>query len=255
METGQRFNPRAMLRGSWIPEAIERHPELTPAAKLVYARLLRYSGKNGRAYPKQETLAAVLGCGIRTIRRGISQLEKLGFIEIEKANPLSHRPNAYYFIFNACFDQSVPAGHNDLHGEAKMAGPGRSLWPVQGDAKMAGPIQESHIRESDTREGAAHAGSGPLKTFLKVMNKKHGQDVSGDARWIGFSRSDINELLRRGINADRIIAALEWYNDNEFWTVIDSGRKLVTHFAALEKAIKDSNANTTTESGDYNFHD
>ena len=58
-----RFNPHNRYNGIYVPDGIYQHEDLTPTTKLVYARLLRYSGKNGKAYPKQTTIAKTDGTG------------------------------------------------------------------------------------------------------------------------------------------------------------------------------------------------
>ncbi len=94
----KRFNPYKRYNGIYIPDGVYDHPTLKPTSKLVYARLLRYAGKEGFAYPKQETLAKQLKVSLATIKNNIKQLIAEKFIVAEKGNPLTHQPNTYYFL-------------------------------------------------------------------------------------------------------------------------------------------------------------
>lgn len=88
------INPYKLFTGSIIPQWIEERPELTASAKLVYARLCRFSGKNGKAYPRQKTLAKSLGMGIATTKRAITELRKYQLIETQEQgmnSPLLYR--------------------------------------------------------------------------------------------------------------------------------------------------------------------
>jgi len=65
---GDPFNPYGMFNGIWVPEALLRCPDLSPSAKLLYGRLARFAGENGRCFPSVETLAVELGM---TARQGV----------------------------------------------------------------------------------------------------------------------------------------------------------------------------------------
>src|SRR5687767_1040770 len=77
------INPSGLFHGSYIPEWLELIPTISAGAKLCYARLCRYAGKNGVAWPHEDTLAAKLG-GVtdRTVRNYLDQLKRAGLIDI-----------------------------------------------------------------------------------------------------------------------------------------------------------------------------
>lgn len=73
-----------------------RCKELSQGAKLCYARLRQYAGKEGVAFPKQITLAEELGVNSRQVRGYIKELVKIGLIDSEQIG-LGHS-NRYYFL-------------------------------------------------------------------------------------------------------------------------------------------------------------
>jgi len=97
---GSRFNPYKRYNGIYIPDGIYQCQLLTPLSKLVYGRLLRYAGKNGRAYPKQETIAEELCVSRSGVIKAIRQLVENDFIEVEKGSRLKHESDSYFFLEN-----------------------------------------------------------------------------------------------------------------------------------------------------------
>jgi DNA-binding transcriptional MocR family regulator len=75
------INPYRLFCGSPIPEWLEPLSTISAGAKLCYARLCRFAGKNGVAWPHQKTLAAKLGVSDRTIRAYLRELKDAGLIE------------------------------------------------------------------------------------------------------------------------------------------------------------------------------
>jgi hypothetical protein len=50
-----------------LPFEVLRDPNIGNAAKLLYGRLKLYAGKDGRCYPKQQTIATEMGMKIRQV--------------------------------------------------------------------------------------------------------------------------------------------------------------------------------------------
>src|SRR4051812_45895582 len=79
-EVGQKFNPYKIFTGIFIPEALVRHPGVSPTAKLVYGRLLRYAGQDGHCFPAVSTLAGEIGVKKRRAQDCLAELEAAGFL-------------------------------------------------------------------------------------------------------------------------------------------------------------------------------
>src|ERR1022692_92146 len=76
LEVGQPFNPFGLFTGIFIPDALVRSTIISPGAKLVYGRLARYAGQDGRCYPAVETQEAVrqilAAAAMRLLRRRVA---------------------------------------------------------------------------------------------------------------------------------------------------------------------------------------
>ncbi len=77
----KRINPYKMFNGSQVPAWLSVRTEVSPSAKLCYGRLMRYSGKDGCAYPKMATLGTEIGKSQRQVRRLVQELRDHGLIE------------------------------------------------------------------------------------------------------------------------------------------------------------------------------
>lgn len=100
---GDVFNPYGMFNGIWVPESLLKCPDISASAKLLYGRLARFAGENGRCFPAVGTLAAELGMTGRHVQRLIAELCIAGFLRKDA----QYRPNgsqtvnAYLFLYHA----------------------------------------------------------------------------------------------------------------------------------------------------------
>ena len=117
---GKRFNPyRRFSRVSVIPNGLMAYPGLSSSAKLLWARLAQYAGKDGRAYPSVATLAADLGLKKRQIQNLLAELRREGFIESSRGSGT----NSYYFLLHPCLVDGLKQEIAD--SEAKKCCSGR----------------------------------------------------------------------------------------------------------------------------------
>ena len=106
-KVGERFNPHRMFTGNFIPEGISMYRSLPSGSKVVYARLLRYAGDHGEAYPSIATLAEQVGMSERQAWRYIRYLIEQHFLEVEKR---TGQPGVYGFLWHSCFDGDTGGG-------------------------------------------------------------------------------------------------------------------------------------------------
>lgn len=93
----KRINPYRMFQGGFVPNWLLRRREVSGGAKLTYARLMQYAGKNGEAYPFMRTLAQEIGVSTRQARYNIAELIEFGLIEVE-SHKEEGKANRYWFL-------------------------------------------------------------------------------------------------------------------------------------------------------------
>jgi len=146
-----RINPYRTFVGSFIPNGLLKYKGVSSTAKLLWARLAQYAGKNGVAWPSQDSLAEEIGVSVTTIKRFMKELIDDGFIECEKPlglDRLGHKTNRYYFLNHPCLfkaDADTSGEINvELSGESNIEPSGETNPELSGE----GNTELSKVRES-----------------------------------------------------------------------------------------------------------
>lgn len=101
----RRINPYKLFNGSFVPEWLMTTQIVSSHAKLVYSRLCRYAGNDGKCYPKLEDLAKEVGLPLSTMRRALSELLEQGMMEsVRRGLGLA---NDYYFLWHPLMDSEM----------------------------------------------------------------------------------------------------------------------------------------------------
>jgi DNA-binding transcriptional ArsR family regulator len=139
---GERFRPYRQFLGSIVPEWLERRTELSAIDKLIYGRLARYAGKDGRCFPRIKTLADSLGVSASAVRKHLAVLRGLGLIEASSLG--LGMQNEYHFLIHEWNMEWFGRGQ----GTHPKVGEGLSEEVSGGRPEMDG-IRESILRESE----------------------------------------------------------------------------------------------------------
>ena len=77
-----------------VPNAVLFAPDLSMAAKCLYAVILGFAWQEDECFPGQERLAEACGCTDRTVRKYLDELKEYGLISWVQRG--LNRPNIYY---------------------------------------------------------------------------------------------------------------------------------------------------------------
>lgn len=99
IRAGEPYNPWKRFHGSFVPNWLLRRSEVTPGAKLCFARLTQYAGMNGECYPNIDTLAEEIGLSRRQTDRYLAELKRFNLIRAERKG--FGRTNRYTFLWHA----------------------------------------------------------------------------------------------------------------------------------------------------------
>jgi len=92
------FNPYNKFQGSFVPNVIMECRELSQSAKLLWGRLVQYSGRDGRCFPSISALAKGVGLSEDRTRKIIAELRDKKFILVTKTGRSG--VNSYKFLEN-----------------------------------------------------------------------------------------------------------------------------------------------------------
>lgn len=67
-----------------FPKQAYKYPQLPSRAVAVYSCLCQHEDKEGKAWPSINTIAFELSLSRSTVKRALSDLEKVGLIRVEK---------------------------------------------------------------------------------------------------------------------------------------------------------------------------
>ena len=144
LQPGEPFNAYRMFNGLYIPEGLARCHWISAGAKLVWGRLARYAGENGRCYPTVKILAAEIGLGERLGQKYVAELERASLIRrVSRFDHRSQMSNEFEFLWHEMFIQGV----NDRSGEGVNDD---SLRGVNDRSPKESQIKESHDEETNT---------------------------------------------------------------------------------------------------------
>lgn len=158
MHIGETFIPWKAFDGSFVPEWLERRP-LAATAKLLYARLCRYAGEDGRCFPGQAALAEDLCISTSTVEKNVKTLRDNRLI-ITTRQRFKGSSNYYFLVHEWNIDAfrkaylhrpPIVAGKRPQQLEASIP----PLVEALDSPEMAGrreSVQESHAKERTLRE-------------------------------------------------------------------------------------------------------
>ena len=78
------FDPISAGGFTQIPNCVLNDTKISLSAKVIYAKLLSYAWHNQYVFPGQERMAQDVGAGKRTIVRAVAELEKVGYLEVQR---------------------------------------------------------------------------------------------------------------------------------------------------------------------------
>lgn len=143
-----------------VSTALAARTELTPGAKLLYARMARYGAQSGECWAKQDRLAADIGVGERTVRAYIGELKDAGLItSVRRGLGL---PNVYQFLRHPWLEEPArPEDSAGLTGEDSRSVAGDSAGPFltskEGSKELLAPRAKRAPQEKPRRLRAVKA--------------------------------------------------------------------------------------------------
>jgi len=88
--------PHKKFNGSIVPNWLMESNIVSNNAKLVYARLCQYGGKEGEAYPRLVTLSEAVALSLSTTRRALDELKSKNLITSQRKG--LGKSNHYKFL-------------------------------------------------------------------------------------------------------------------------------------------------------------
>ena len=78
------FDPVSGGGFTQLPNCVLNDTKISLSAKVIYAKLLSYAWNNNYVFPGQERMAVEIGAGKRTVVRAVAELERVGYLEVQR---------------------------------------------------------------------------------------------------------------------------------------------------------------------------
>ena len=158
-----RINPWMRFNGAFIPNWLLCRTEVSHGAKLCYARLAQFAGKDGLCFPKQPTLAGGLGITERTARDYIRELEEFELVESVRRG--LGTSNSYHFLDHP-WQHGPPDERRDIaepdrqnpSGQERQTASVPSREEIQGNGLHTHRARNIPATEAEALEAARVAG-------------------------------------------------------------------------------------------------
>ncbi len=151
-----------------IPANVLYDPTLTDKAKMVYAEISRLVGTTGYCWARDQTLADVCACSVRTVSRAIHDLAAAGYIQVEIGTN-TKGTERHIFV-----GQFAPRGGIDKNGETPQGIDKNGETPLAKNGETPPATQyKKNNKNTDTR---AHAREVP-KVVDTVFRTFAGDDA------------------------------------------------------------------------------
>jgi hypothetical protein len=116
LQVGQVFIPRQILSsGVFVPDRLLPCRLISDRAKLLWARLARYAGSDGRCFPLLSTLAGDMGVCQRQVQRHLNELVAQRFLRVRRRG--LNKSNLYEFLWHPAFEVAQRLGAPEPEGD------------------------------------------------------------------------------------------------------------------------------------------
>ncbi len=203
-EPGAVFNPYLVFQGAWLPNGLLERTDLSPGAKLAYARLCQFAGHDGLAYPSIATLGKKIGLKPSRARELVAELEEAKLIE-RRATP--GKTNHFVFLWQSWIgaprQDSGASPHRDS-GAPPHRDSGAEETQVRDSNQEAPPLGSpphdrngSLFAEPDQETSYEHASKQPRRATRLERDWRPPPDAWDLGRALGLSDAEIADQLDR----------------------------------------------------------
>lgn len=166
-----------------VPNLLFEESNLSINSRYLFCVLLKYCGKKDYCFPSQKTLAKVVGCSDRYVRKLLNELKVAGIIYVKRTG--FNKPNTYKVSKDLMRIQG--SSPNMVSDDKPISSHIGTPVPLHTASQL--PTNSNYIKEKDKNSKNSSKG---LESCREQLLKK-GFNVRSTTKQIGF--------LKRGGNA------------------------------------------------------
>ncbi|MFL6352274.1 MAG: helix-turn-helix domain-containing protein [Bryobacteraceae bacterium] len=197
---GDVFNPYGLFNGIFLPEPLVGYRVISSSAKLLYARLTRYAGKDGKCYPSQPSLANELGVSERHVRNLLDEL--ISDQLLKRFRRGFHKSNEYKFLRHPILEACLRGDDWKNLSSKERNRPSGSKRNRPSDPKRNPPsFEDKHDEDSHLEERQGNNPMSRIRSFgtdSKIdTRRKKGNPVQETLSSTGAGVQQTSEDRRR----------------------------------------------------------
>ena len=186
----KRINPYKKFYGSYIPEWLMEREEISPGAKLCYARLIRFSGKDGKCYPKRDKIAQGIGVSERQVDRYIRELKNADLIDVHQSG--LGRTNDYIFYEHEwMLGYYKDESDMSIQESTDVSSPMSTDVSSQESTDVSSPYIRESLQESQVYNNTLHR----FDEFWDLYGKKV-ERRKCENKWKKLSKDDVDAIMQ-----------------------------------------------------------
>lgn len=187
MKPGEAYSPYRVFLSAPIALDVMAMPNLSPGAKLLFARLALYAGRNTSCYPSLERLACDLGTSTDAIGRSLKELTDAELIRRKRKGP--GKTAECEFLWHAALSADSAELRNQDSAKVRNQAPDSAEVRNLDSAEMGGKTPQNRGQDSaETRnhykEETVHLNGSLKRTdteSAREVRRELVPVVSGDA--------------------------------------------------------------------------
>ena len=239
------INPYKRFVGAIVPNGLLERREVSPGAKLAYARLCQHAAKDGElvgvAWPKRDVLARELGVKARQVDRYLDELQSTRLIEIRRRG--FKKSNLYRFKRHSWMDESTdtstPESTDMSSQESTQVSTPESTGTATPIVKESKEKNQRKVSRLPSRKPDSDPRIHPLITsFSEKYQKKSGRPYP--PAW-GKDSKSLKRLLAAGETRESITEAMELYFADPWHT--ERGFDIGRFCSSFSSLVSKSNGN------------
>jgi hypothetical protein len=200
------INPHNLFVGSFVPNWLLKRKGISQGAKLCYARLCQYAGKDAACYPAQKSLAVELGVCERTVRNYVKELVDHKLVFIDRQGLM--KSNSYLFL-----DHTWIEYRKDTAGQERKYSSGlkrKDTADKENQLRVSNNMYSARFEEIWKRYPNKQGKRKSLKSFLN--------SVRNDTQWAEINGALENYLKHLEANPWKNAQnGSTWFNNWQEW--------------------------------------
>lgn len=176
--TQEFIRPGVAFTFAQLPNWLAWRKEVSPEAKLVYAKLVQYAGDRLTAFPRIDKLALHVGLERRTAQRKLKELVELGLLSVVEEKQDRRKPTIFKFPRHPWMSQLAPGAKGPVlrrtAADADDVDDEADAEDFEGEETLASPVSQAPLRHGsrETHDTVVASDASPVSRLIRERSEE-----------------------------------------------------------------------------------